>query len=92
MIIVVVGDGLAFLGKVGCLLGKYIAECIIGKEGDTACRMVHLSAAVAHVIYGSRHVAFGVGYIVRISLSSSFLHIRVPIVGKIIENNKVAWA
>ena len=54
--------------------------------------MVHLGAAVTHVIYGGRHVAFGVGYIVRISLSSSFLHIRVPIVDKIIENNKVAWA
>ena len=92
VIIVVVGDGLAFLGKVGSLLGQHIAECIIREGGDAACRMVHLGAAVPHVIYGGRHVAFGVGYIVRISLSSSFLHIRVPIVGKIIENNKVAWA
>ena len=92
VIIVVVGDGLAFLGKVGCLLGQHIAECIIGEGGDAACRMVHLGAAVAHVIYGGRHVAFGVGYIVRISLSSSFLHIRVPIADKIIVNNKVAWA
>lgn len=62
VIIVVVGDGLAFLGKVGCLLGQHIAECIIGKGGDAACRMVHLDAAVAHVIYGGRHVAFGISY------------------------------
>ncbi len=44
VIIVVVGDGLAFLGKVGCLLRQHIAECIIGKGGDAACRMVHLGA------------------------------------------------
>ena len=50
VIIVVVGDGLAFLGKVGCLLGQHIAECIIGGGGDAACRMVHLGAAVPHVI------------------------------------------
>ena len=61
VIIVVVGDGLAFLGKVGSLLGQHIAECIIGEGGDAACRMVHLGAAVAHIIYGGRHVAFGVG-------------------------------
>lgn len=61
VIIVVVGDGLAFLGKVGCLFGQHIAECIIRKGGDAACRMVHLGAAVAHVIYGGRHVAFGIG-------------------------------
>ena len=33
VIIVVVGDGLAFLGKVGCLLGQHIAECVI-REGS----------------------------------------------------------
>ena len=44
VIIVVVGDGLAFLGKVGCLLGQHIAECIISEGGDTACRMVHLTS------------------------------------------------
>lgn len=50
VIIEVVGNGLAFLGKVGCLLGQHIAECIIRKGGDAACRMVHLGAAIAHVI------------------------------------------
>ena len=33
VIIVVVGNGLAFLGKVGCLLVQHIAECII-REGS----------------------------------------------------------
>lgn len=44
VIIVVVGNGLAFLGKVGCLLVQHIAECIISEGGDTACRMVHLTS------------------------------------------------
>ena len=33
-----------------------------------------------------------VSYIVRISLSSSFLHTIIPIVGKIIVKSKAAWA
>ena len=49
VIIVIVSDELAFLGKVGSLLGQHIAECIIRKGGDAACRMVHLGAAVTHV-------------------------------------------
>ena len=62
VIIVVVGDVLAFLGKVGSLLGQYITECIIREGGDTACRMVHLGAAVAHVIYGGRLVEVVTAY------------------------------
>ena len=61
VIIVIVSDGLAFLGKVGSLLGQHIAECIIRECGDAACRMVHLGAAVAPVIYGGRHIALRVG-------------------------------
>lgn len=56
-IVVIVGDELAFLCKVGSLLGQHIAECIVSETGDAACRMVHLRATVAHVISGSRHVA-----------------------------------
>ena len=57
LIVVIVGDELAFLCKVGSLLGQHIAECIVSETGDAACRMVHLRATVAHVISGSRHVA-----------------------------------
>ena len=56
-IVVIVGDELAFLCKVGSLLGQHIAECIVSATGDAACRMVHLRATVAHVISGSHHVA-----------------------------------
>lgn len=56
-IVVIVGDELAFLCKVGSLLGQHIAECIVSETGDAACRMVHLRATVAHVISGSRHAA-----------------------------------
>ena len=56
-IVVIVGDELAFLCKVGSLLGQHIAECIVSVTGDAACRMVHLRATVAHVISGSHHVA-----------------------------------
>ena len=54
---VIIGDELAFLCKVGSLLGQHIAECIVSATGDAACRMVHLRATVAHVISGSHHVA-----------------------------------
>lgn len=56
-IVVIVGDELVFLCKVGSLLGQHIAECIVSATGDAACRMVHLRATVAHVISGSHHVA-----------------------------------
>ena len=56
-IVVIVGDELAFLCKVGSLLGQHIAECIVSETGDAVYRMVHLRATVAHVISGSRHVA-----------------------------------
>ena len=60
LIVVIVGDELAFLGKVGSLLCKHIAECIISETGDAACRMVHLRAAVAHVISGCGNIALRV--------------------------------
>ena len=55
-------------------------------------RMAHLGTTVAHDINGCRHVALDFFYIVRISLLSSFLHIRVPIIVKIMVNNKAALA
>ena len=61
VIIVIVSDELAFLGKVGSLLGQHIAECIISETCDAACRMVHLCATVAHVVSGGRHIALRVG-------------------------------
>ena len=60
-IVVIVGYELAFLGKVGSLLGQHIAECIISEAGDTACRMAHLRAAVAHVVSGCGNIALRVG-------------------------------
>ena len=60
LIVVIIGDELAFLGKVGSLLCKHIAECIISEAGDSACRMVHLSAAVAHVVSGCGNIALRV--------------------------------
>ena len=61
LIVVIIGDELAFLGKVGSLLCKHIAECIISEAGDSACRMVHLSAAVAHVVSGCGNIALRIG-------------------------------
>ena len=62
LIVVIVGDELAFLGKVGSLLGQHVAERIVSEMGDAACRMVHLRAAVAHVIGGCRDIALRVCY------------------------------
>ena len=45
-IVVIVGDELAFLCKVGSLLGQHIAECIVSETGDAAYRMVHLRATL----------------------------------------------
>ena len=61
LIVVIVGDELAFLRKVGSLLGQHIAERIISEAGDATCRMVHLSTAVTHVVSRGRHVALRVG-------------------------------
>ena len=61
LIVVIVGNELAFLGKVGCLLCKHIAECIVSKAGDSACRMVHLCTAVTHVVSRGRYIALRVG-------------------------------
>ena len=61
LIVVIVGDELSFLGKVGSLLGQHIAESIISETGNAACRMVHLSTAVAHIVSGSRYIALRVG-------------------------------
>ena len=43
------------------LLGQYITECIIREGGDAACRMVHLSTAVTHVVSRGRYIALRVG-------------------------------
>ena len=61
-IVVIVGDELAFLGKVGSLLDQHIAERIISETCDAACWMVHLGTAVTHVIYGGRIVAVVTAY------------------------------
>ena len=60
LIVIIVGDELAFLRKVGSLLGQHIAESIISETGDAACRMVHLRAAVAHVVSGCGNIALRV--------------------------------
>ena len=61
LIVVIVGDELAFLCKVGSLLGQHIAERIVCEAGDAACRMVHLSTAVTHVVSRGRYIALRVG-------------------------------
>ena len=61
LIVVIVGDELAFLRKVGSLLCKHIAESIISETGDAACWMVHLCTAVAHVVSRGRYIALRVG-------------------------------
>jgi len=61
LIVVIVGDELAFLCKVGSLLGQHIAESIISETCDAACRMVHLGTAVTHVVSRGRHIALRVG-------------------------------
>ena len=61
LIVIIVGDELAFLCKVGSLLGKHIAERIVCEAGDAACRMVHLSTAVTHVVSRGRYIALRVG-------------------------------
>ena len=38
------------------LLGQYITERIISETCDAACRMVHLSTAVAHVVSRGRYI------------------------------------
>ena len=60
LIVVIVGDELAFLRKVGSLLGQHIAESIISETGNAACRMVHLSTAVTHVVSRGRYIALRV--------------------------------
>ena len=37
LIVVIIGDELALLGKVGCLFGQHVAKCIISEAGDAAC-------------------------------------------------------
>ena len=61
LIVIIVGDELAFLCKVGSLLGQHIAERIVCETCDAACRMVHLSTAVTHVVSGGRYIALRVG-------------------------------
>lgn len=50
LIVVIVSNELSFLGKVGSLLCKHIAERIISETCNAACRMVHLCTAVTHVV------------------------------------------
>ena len=61
LIVVIVGDELAFLRKVGSLLCKHIAESIISETCNAACRMVHLCTAVTHVVSRCRYIALRVG-------------------------------
>ena len=61
LIVVIIGDELAFLRKVGSLLGQHVAESVISEACDAACRMVHLSTAVAHVVSRGRYIALRVG-------------------------------
>ena len=61
LIVIIVGDELAFLCKVGSLLGQHIAERITSITCDAACRMVHLSTAVTHVVSGCGNIALRVG-------------------------------
>lgn len=58
--VVIIGDELSFVGKVGSLLCKHIAECIVSETGDAACRMVHLRATVTHVVSRGRYIALRV--------------------------------
>ena len=58
--VVIIGDELAFLCKVGSLLGQHIAECIVSETGDAACRMVYFRAAVTHVVSGCGNIALRV--------------------------------
>ena len=74
------------------VIGWHVAHAFVCKADDSARRMAHLGTTVAHDINGCRHVALDFFYIVRISLLSSFLHIRVPIIVKIMVNNKAALA
>ena len=60
LIVVIIGDELAFLCKVCSLLGQYIAECIVSETGDAACRMVYFRAAVTHVVSGCGNIALRV--------------------------------
>ena len=60
LIVVIVSNELAFLCKVGSLLGQHIAECIVSETGDAACRMVHLGTAVTHVVSGCGNIALRV--------------------------------
>ena len=60
LIVVIVSNELSFLGKVGSLLCKHIAERIISETGDAACRMVYFRAAVTHVVSGCGNIALRV--------------------------------
>ena len=82
----------AFLRNVRRLLGKHVTEWVVDERCLSVRWVVDFRAAVAHVVNGWHHVALDIFYIVLISLFSSFLHIRAPIIGKIIVNNKAAFA
>ena len=60
VVVVGIGNHLAFLRHVRRLLGEHVAERVVGERCLSACRVVDLRAAVAHVIDGCCHVALGV--------------------------------
>ena len=60
--VIFIGYRLAFLGHVGCLLACHVAPSVVCECGLSAGRVVHLRAAVAHVIRRGRHIAVSVCY------------------------------
>ena len=61
VIVVGIGNHLAFLRHVRSLFGQHVAESVVCERSDAACRMVDLRAAVAHVVGGKGLVALGIG-------------------------------
>ena len=60
VIVVGIGDHLAFLRHVRRLLGEHVAERVVSERGDAACRVADLRAAVAHVVSGCGNIALRV--------------------------------
>ena len=60
VIVVGIGYHFSFLSHVRSLLSQHVAESVVSERGDSACRMVNLRAAVAHVVGGKGLVALGI--------------------------------
>ena len=60
VVVVGIGNHLAFLRHVRRLLSEHVAERVVGERRLSACWVVDLRAAVAHVVNGCCHVALGV--------------------------------